>query len=230
MLTYIISDVHIGSPYLKPALFRRFLDELPEGADLVLNGDTLDYYRRMQLTLPQQEALEWIRQESLRRRVIWVSGNHDTEFRFRGESRVEYVPWLEIGKRLYVAHGHDFDDVMPHHKAFIYFFRAVHRVRIWLGAEGVHVAHYAKRWKTLYGVLIRAVQQKAIRHAKARGCAAVACGHTHCVEDRVIAGIRYINTGAWTEPPVCFVVVDDTHIELKTYRASPSPVARCASG
>ena len=44
---------------------------------------------------------------------------------------------------------------------------------------------------------------------------AITCGHTHYAEDSVCEGVRYINTGAWTESPSHYVLVTPTQILLK---------------
>ena len=56
----------------------------------------------------------------------------------------------------------------------------------------------------------------AAADARSRRHGAVACGHTHHVEDVVIDGIHYFNTGSWTETPVFYLDVTDTDIELRT--------------
>ena len=38
----IVSDLHLGSVYFQDRAFLAWLDALPEGAQLVLNGDVVD--------------------------------------------------------------------------------------------------------------------------------------------------------------------------------------------
>lgn len=104
---------------------------------------------------------------------------------------------------------------MPPHKGFIILFKMLHNLRIKLfGVESIHVAHYAKRYPHLYSVLTRHVSKKAIKYAKQYEYKAITCGHTHFIEDKIIKGIRYLNTGAWTEEPICYILVTDDNIEL----------------
>ncbi len=58
--------------------------------------------------------------------------------------------------------------------------------------------------------------RNAVQYARRNGFAAVICGHTHYSEDTVIQGIRYINTGCWTEWPPSYLVVNDKEMNLKT--------------
>ena len=217
MKTFFVSDVHIGSKYCLADLFIEFLRALPPDATLVLNGDTMD---RLRGGLPprHQEALDLLREESFRRTVVWVSGNHDETYRMPEPGRIEFRATYNVGARLFVAHGYDFDNVMPYHRLFVKLFRAMHAVRVFLGAESVHVAHYAKKWPILYRVLLKGVLMNAVEYAKENGYQAVTCGHTHFAEDVVMDGIRYVNTGAWTELPVYYLLADDQDIKLHEYR------------
>ena len=55
----------------------------------------------------------------------------------------------------------------------------------------------------------------AVKCAMENNFEAVACGHTHFAEDLFFNGIRYINTGAWTEFPVFFLHVTSDQMILK---------------
>jgi predicted phosphodiesterase len=55
----------------------------------------------------------------------------------------------------------------------------------------------------------------AVNCAKENGYDTVTCGHTHYPEDRVINGIRYVNTGAWTESPAFYLLVTPGEITLQ---------------
>ena len=57
----------------------------------------------------------------------------------------------------------------------------------------------------------------AVKFAKENGFGAIACGHTHQPEDRTVQGVRYINTGAWTEYPPHYLMVNDKEIRLERY-------------
>ena len=212
--TIIVSDLHLGSRYCHCEDFIRFLNGLPAGATLVLNGDTVDR-RHAGLPAKHQEVLDRLRAESLKRRVVWVRGNHDEGYRIEDPQRIEVAPDFSVGKDLYMSHGFYFDRIMPHHLVFILAFRLFHRLRVWLGAPSVHVAFYAKRFAWLYRVLTEQVAQDAAAYAKAHGYKAVTCGHTHHAEDRVVDGVRYLNTGAWTEPPLVYLQIDGEKIELR---------------
>jgi len=188
---------------------------MPGGTPLVLNGDIVTTHDTQHYPPRHREALDVLRAESFRRKVVWVRGNHDERFVMSDPGRIEFASSWHIGKQLFMAHGNDFDNVMPHNRFFIILFRLFHRVRILLGAESIHVAQYAKRFPLLYRVLLRHVAMNAVEHAKENGYGAVACGHTHYVEDRIQDGVRYLNTGAWTEETPYYLAVNDTAVELR---------------
>ena len=216
MVHVITSDLHLGSPHAKCDAFRAFLRAVPDGATLVLNGDTLDDPRRP-LPPEHETVLADLRSSSPRVDVVWVVGNHDEgSANLLGDS----VPWqacYAVGNRLHIAHGDYFDNVMPYNRWFIKLFKRTHALRVRLGAPPVHVAEYAKRWRRLYQFLRRNVLMNAVGFAREHGYGCVCCGHTHYVEEQEVDGIRYLNTGSWTESRFSYVWVDDASIRLLEY-------------
>ncbi|MBN1557098.1 MAG: metallophosphoesterase family protein [Lentisphaerae bacterium] len=217
MKAIFISDVHLGSPYCRADDFLRFLDALPEGETLVLNGDGRDYGIK---TLPprHREALDRLVAESRRRRVVWVRGNHDERYQPPDPGGIEFRDAFTIGGWLYAAHGHAFDTLRPYNRPFIIAFKLLHTIRVRLGAPPVHVAFYAKKFAVLYRILRRTVNMNAMEYAKENGYTTVVCGHTHHIEDETIDGIRVLNTGSWTEAPVWCVRVNDADVTLEQVR------------
>jgi UDP-2,3-diacylglucosamine pyrophosphatase LpxH len=223
MRAFVVSDIHLGSRFFQRELFRRFLAQIPEGVALVLNGDSTDWWRPDMP--PEDEAvLQLLREESLRRTVIWVRGNHDELYELKDPGRIQFRHWFEaFGHDLLITHGHRFDRVMPRNRTFIRVFRFFHHLRMAWGAEPVHVAFYAKRYRWLYDFLCRHVAANAVRYARAHGYAAVACGHTHRAEDLTRQGVRYLNTGCWTERPVYYLDVEGPNMKLVQFESSGTP-------
>lgn len=214
MKTIIVSDLHIGSRYFFHEEFERFLTNIPEEYELILNGDIIDN-PFTEMKPPHQRILELITQFSHSHRVVWLRGNHDNGYIPIGLGKVHSKRIYSIGHRLLIAHGDDFDDIMPRNQAFMKAFTLMHDVRVKLGGDPVHVAHYAKKWEVLYKVLRNSVMMNALKCAMQNGYEAVTCGHTHYPEDRVLNGTRYINTGAWTEFPAFYLLVTTNDITLK---------------
>jgi len=213
MNAVIVSDLHLGSKYCRFDSLLRFLRNLPPGCDLVLNGDTIDRWHK-RLLATHKEALDLLAAESFKRRVVWVRGNHDKHFEVEAPNKIEFVDSHEIGDLIFISHGFNFDKVMPFSRLFIVVFRYMHRLRIRLGAESVHVAFYAKKFQKLYEVLKTSIRTRAVKYAKEHGFKIVTCGHTHYVEDVVVDGVRYINTGAWTEAPIFYLKVTGDDLRL----------------
>jgi len=211
----VVSDVHIGIPYSRHRQLVPLVKQLDPDTALILNGDTIDDpHRRLQAE--DQAAVDFIRAQSYERRVIWVLGNHDEDLRLDDPGRIEFRRHMEIEHRLMIVHGDDFDEVMPRSLWFIRLFIVLHRIRSRLGASPVHVAELAKRWTPfLYRVLTEEVKKNAVDCALEGGFEAITCGHTHYVEDSVCEGVRYINTGSWTEPSPHYLWVTPTQITLE---------------
>ena len=55
------------------------------------------------------------------------------------------------------------------------------------------------------------------------GYEAVICGHTHYPEDRVYNGVRYLNTGAWTESPAFYLQMIGNEMTLNPIVSQKTP-------
>ena len=216
MVYVITSDLHLGSPHAKCDAFRTFLRDLPDGTTLVLNGDTIDDPRRP-LPPEHQALLTELRGAPPRLQVVWIIGNHDEGGDGPLGDAIAWQPDYAIGRRIHVAHGYDFDNVMPYNRWFIWLFKRMHALRVRLGAPPVHVAEYAKRWGLLYRFLRRNVMMNAVEFAREHGVGCVCSGHTHYSEEREVDGVRYLNTGSWTESRFWYVWVDAASISLLEY-------------
>src|SRR5262245_7183608 len=201
----IVSDLHLGSPFCLYDAFGRFLTALPAESTLVLNGDMV---HRPQQPLPMAHAqvLERLQEEAEHRRVVWLAGNHDAGAVLPAGGQIRFASQLVVGTRLLVVHGHHFDHLTP------WLRRATRLLRRWVQHQHrtgppAHVLWYAKQRPRLYGLFTHQVRRQAVRWAQAQGVAAIACGHTHCAEDSQVAGVRYLNTGSWTEWPPWYVAV-----------------------
>ena len=221
----IISDLHIGSNFSFGEAFECFIREMPEDHELVLNGDIIDNpYTKLKPS--EQRILDLIKQISLRQKVVWIRGNHDNGYLPDRFGRVQFKRLHAVGHRLLITHGNDFDDLMPKNQSFMKAFKLMHNLRIKLGAKPVHVAEYAKNWDYFYRVLRHHVMINAVKCAQENGYEAVTCGHTHYAEDVVVDGIRYLNTGAWTELPAYFLHLTADQMMLNRIEDNPYRVQK----
>jgi UDP-2,3-diacylglucosamine pyrophosphatase LpxH len=213
---FIVSDLHLGSSKTRHHAFAEFIDRLPGGAMLVLNGDIANDATKHQLRDAEGQAiLDQVRRESARRRVVWLGGNNDTDYQPEDPGHIEFRNELAFGKDLYVCHGHRFltllGETQALQKAACRFCRLFHRDR----EETLHMADYLRRVPPLYRLACWVVSRRAVHYARRHGYAAITCGHTHHAEDITIKGVRYINSGAWTEPIPHFVHVRESGITLR---------------
>ncbi len=214
MNAIIVSDLHIGSKFFLHQDFALFLNNIPQDAEFILNGDIIENpYAKLKKA--DQQILARIEQMSFEQKVVWVCGNHDNGYIPQNLGNIHIKQHYNIEKRVFITHGDFFDNVMPQSQAFIKAFKMLHDLRVKLGARPVHVAEYAKRWHRFYGYLRKNVMLNAVNYAAEKGFEAVTCGHTHFAEEQFINGIRYLNTGAWTELPTYYVHLTDNEIKLK---------------
>jgi len=213
MNAIVVSDLHIGSRFFLHHDFENFLSNIPEDCELILNGDIIDDPNK-RLQPSHQRVLHLIEQISRRQKVIWVRGNHDNGYACNGFKHIHFKTYYTIENRLLINHGYDFDEIMPRSQVFIKSFKMIHDIMIKFGSSPVHVANYAKQFELLYKVLRDNVMKNAVNCALENGYEAVVCGHTHYPEDRVYNGIRYMNTGAWTESPAFYLQLVGNEITL----------------
>ena len=219
----IVSDLHIGSRFFVAEAFEQFLSQMPEDCELVLNGDVINI-PYAELNPSHRKILDRIKQRSFQQKVIWLQGNHDNGYVPDQFGEVVFKRSHSVGNRLLITHDDDFDEIMPRNQLFMKAFKLLHKVRVKLGARPVHVAEYAKKWEYLYKVLRKNVMTNAVKCAIENGYEAVICGHTHYAEDVVFNGVRYINTGAWTEFPSHFLHVNNQNMFLAKIGVDPDRV------
>ena len=112
MKSVVVSDLHLGSKYALSEDFAKFVRGLEPGAELILNGDSVDKRHKV-LSARDIAVLDLLKSESESRKIVWVRGNHDEGFDL-GECGLHVEPVsYSIGKRLYITHGYDFDNIMP---------------------------------------------------------------------------------------------------------------------
>ena len=214
MPTLIISDLHLGSNFCQYDKLRAWLEDLPDGVDLVLNGDVV-HAKHSDFVEEHLALLGDLRRMAETRRIVWVEGNHEKHHNSLDRGCIEYVPWHRIGPDLVVAHGHHFE--ARGFLALISFsvFRQIYKLHRRLGGPPMHVARYARQFPVLFSVFRNAITRNAVRFARRHDARTVVCGHTHFSEERALDGVRYFNTGSWTELPSSCLFVDDKTIELR---------------
>ncbi len=219
----VISDVHLGGRYCRVDRFLKFLNDLPDDAALLLNGDIADAHRYPFRDPRMRSALERLIAESGTRPITWIRGNNDRDLALTDSGNITFVEEAMPAPGVWVTHGHRFDRTL-HHDFFSVPFRILYRLGHSLGLARMDVATYTKsRWRRLYEALSRRIIRRAVRYTIERGYHTLICGHLHRSDDQMVDGVRYMNTGSWTEPDEHCVVLTDDACRLV-------PVDACTSG
>lgn len=208
MKTLVISDIHIGSKGCKAEKVLELLkDETYERYILV--GDIVDgwlFQRYKKFSYDHTKVIRRLLKLSKNREIIWVAGNHDEFLR-------KYIPmeignikivdeWIEYGT--WFCHGDKFDGIVK---------------LKWLGMLGsvgydlaISLDQVMKKaglkrslskflknnFKAAISFMVD-FENEMVRQAKKRNCDTVVCGHIHTPSDKMINGVRYLNSGDWIE-------------------------------
>jgi UDP-2,3-diacylglucosamine pyrophosphatase LpxH len=209
MKAIIVSDLHIGSNRFSPESFETFLESLPAGYDLVLNGDIV-HRGGQNLKSSHKRILELIRQESFNRKVVWVRGNHDHLFTLEDPGEIQFKRTHTIDKQLLIIHGDGFDKIRAGTVSLLrtigfledMVFKPLDLVNLLIGI------------KPVFKFYRHSLMQNAVQYAEANNYRTIICGHSHYAEDITSKDIRYINTGAWVEQPQFYLLVNDGEMTL----------------
>ena len=222
----VISDLHLGSDVCQARLLEGFLEWAAQNArELVINGDIFDDLNFKRLTKRHFACLKVIRKNSDRDdfRVVWVRGNHDGPADIIGhivgvEILDEYI-YRNDQVALLILHGDQFDHFITRYR--------------WVTAIGCGTFFYIQKWaphnasrwirrvSKRFQRNSRLVLQGAVEYARSKGCRHVTCGHTHLPLAAEVDGVRYFNTGTWTEHPPCpFLAVRGGEVRLQTWPIS----------
>lgn len=222
----VLSDLHLGSPMCQARLLEEFLDWAADHSRMiVINGDIFDDLNFKRLTRRHFAVLKVIRRNTDRDdlQVIWVRGNHDGPADIVShivgvEIRDEYI--FENGPvRLLIFHGDQFDYFITKLK-----WVTAAACKLFYGVQRLF-PHNASRWVRRVSKKFQRnsqlVQRTAIEYAQSKGCHYVTCGHTHLALEAEDRGVRYFNTGTWTEAPPCpFLAVRGEKVRLELWPLS----------
>jgi len=220
--TVVLSDIHMGSKYSKTEEVCDFLSSV-DCNRLILNGDTIDGWQ-----LQRRDYDTWGPVHSRFFRIILkMIEKHDTiVYMLRGNhddfldkiipmqmGQLNILKDMEIetgGQKYFVTHGDVFDSITSNMKWMArlgdFFYNLLLKINIMYN-----------RWQSFrdkpyysFSQEIKDKVKKAVAKtsdfdrmltdmARTKGCQGVICGHIHRPEDRMIDGIRYLNSGDWVE-------------------------------
>lgn len=219
--TVVISDVHLGANHSKVEEAGVFLESVSCNM-LVLNGDILDGWQmrksgrrwKPQYTRFFNAVMRMM--ESDDTEVVYVRGNHDdfldnlAPLKLANISIVKDYILESCGKRYFITHGDVFDSVTSNMKWVSVLGDKGYNMLLWV--NGAYNRYRVRNGKPYYSLsqsikhkvkqavsFISGFEKRLADLARTKGCDGVICGHIHYPEDRMIDGIRYLNSGDWVE-------------------------------
>ena len=243
--TIWISDIHLGTAGCQADALLHFLKH-NESDTLYLVGDIIDGWQlRKNWFWPQshndviQKVLRKARKGT---QVVFIPGNHDEAARQFAGMTFGDIPILENavhvtadGKRLWVVHGDEFDQVVRYAKWLAYLGdtmynfaltlnRLLNNVRIKLGYPYWSLSQFLKQQVKNAVNFILEFEHALINEAKHRGYDGVVCGHIHKAEIKEVDGLLYCNDGDWVESLTALVEQPCGKLEIVHWPHRDMPV------
>ncbi len=245
--TIWISDIHLGTPGCQADALLHFLKH-HECETLYLVGDIIDGWQLKKNWYWPQSHNDVI-QKVLRKarkgtQVVFIPGNHDEAARQFNGMTFGDIPIMQSavhltadGKRLWVVHGDEFDQVVRYAKWLAYLGdtlynfalalnRTLNRIRIKLGYPYWSLSQYLKHQVKNAVNFILEFENALIHEAKQRGYDGVVCGHIHKAEIKEVDGLLYCNDGDWVESLTALVEQPCGQLEIVHWPHRDAPVKR----
>lgn len=220
--TVVLSDIHLGSRFSKVKEVADFLSSV-DCETLIFNGDTIDGWQ-----LQKQDNAYWGAEHSRFFRIImkmvemqgtavyFLRGNHD-DFLDKiipmtmGKLSILKDMVLESGGlKYFVTHGDVFDSITSNMKWMAKLGDVMYNILLKINVMYNRIQSLRGRPYYSFSQAIKNKVKKAVSNAsdfdkmltdmaRTKGCQGVICGHIHRPEDRMIDGVRYLNSGDWVE-------------------------------
>ncbi|MGB0418965.1 MAG: UDP-2,3-diacylglucosamine diphosphatase [Opitutales bacterium] len=216
----ILSDVHLGTRDCRIHEVNHFLESI-QCERLILNGDIIDGWSLSRRGGWTKHHTHFIRRilklaEKKNTEVIYLAGNHDDMLRnfipiFFDKFRIQEQYILDNQQGRYLClHGDVFDAITTHSK-FLALLGDIGYQNL-LRLNRVYAKYRQLRGKAYFSLskAIKAKVKSAVSHlsqfenhlkqvAQKNDCTGVICGHIHTPENKMIAGVHYLNSGDWVE-------------------------------
>ncbi len=239
--TVVVSDIHLGSKYSKTTEAANFLASV-DCDRLILNGDTIDGWQ-----LQKNDYEFWGAEQSRFFRIIMkMIENHGTEVdMLRGNhddfldkiipmcmGRLNIMKDMTLesgGVKYFVTHGDIFDSITSNMKWVAKLGDVMYNILLKINVLYNKVQTMRGRPYYSFSQAIKNKVKKAVSNAsdfdlmltdmaRTKGCQGVICGHIHRPEDRMIDGVRYLNSGDWVETMSALVEDFEGNWEIVYYK------------
>ena len=220
--TLIVSDVHIGSEISRVKELMKILKGLSLKR-IILDGDIFDNENPKRLKKDDWEFLSFLQGlVDKGTEVIWIQGNHDwfarSFFQLIGIQTCREFQFIFDGKKCVVIHGHQYDRFLIKNRIISITMNASYRMLQKMDRGKRRTSRFMKKQYKFWLRLSPRVMKGAVRHALERKGQIIVCGHTHQYMDKTVRGVRYLNTGSWTDSPSSFVVFGNDGIKIELFR------------
>ena len=219
----IISDLHLGSKVSQPKKALEMLKTY-NFQKLILLGDVFDSLDFRYLDQDAWDFLTYIGHISKdNKKVRWVIGNHDEGLSQIFKSLMnadvyEAYAWKYAGEKYLAIHGHQFDRFLINNSFLSYLATRVYDfIQRVDPTKDKRFSHWVKRSSKGWLRLSEKVYHSAIKYAQKEEAKYVFCGHTHKAMEKSHNGIKYFNSGCWTDIPCTFITIDEKNIQIHEY-------------
>ncbi len=220
--TIVISDIHLGSRYSKVTEVANFISSV-DCERLILNGDTIDGW---QLKKNDYEywGSEYTRFFRIILKMIEKHGTEVNALRGNHDDFLDNIIPMSMGKinilkdmvlesggmKFFVTHGDIFDSITSNMSWMAKLGDVVYNILLKINVLYNRMQTWRGKPYYSFSQAIKNKVKKAVSNASdfdqmladmasTKGCQGVICGHIHRPEDRMIGGIRYLNSGDWVE-------------------------------
>jgi UDP-2,3-diacylglucosamine pyrophosphatase LpxH len=213
----IVSDIHLGSDLSRVEKLTDVLKKY-KFKKLILNGDIFNGFNFKRLPSAHWSILSFIRKLSRQSEVIWIKGNHDGSVEaltsLLGVRVYNQYLWENGGKKYLAIHGHQFDRFL--HKNIIISSSAIFIYNLIqkLSGQSEIINSWIKRRSKDWLRLKKEVADGAIRYGRLKKVNYIFCGHTHSSDYKEKNGIKYYNSGSWTESPSSYITIKGREIKI----------------
>ena len=219
--TLIISDLHLGSSVSQPG---KALELLQSYAfrKLILLGDVFESLDFRNLPQEAWDFLNYVGKFSKENKVRWVIGNHDAElaevFKSLMDARIyETYTWQYKGEKYLAIHGHQFDRFLINNVFLSYLATNIYNFIQKFDSEDKKFSHFVKRKSKGWLRLSEKVSNSALKYGRKKGANYIFCGHTHKAMEKEKHGVKYYNSGCWTDTPCTYITINGRDIEIHEY-------------
>ncbi len=216
--TIIVSDIHLGSSVSQP---RKLLETLERYSfrKLILLGDVFESLNFDNLSRDGWELLKYIGKFSRTKKVRWVEGNHD-----KGLSQIvgalvgaeikKVYRWQYKNEKYLAIHGHQFDRFLVNNFVMSYIATVLYKFLQKVDFKDKRMSRFVKRKSRGWLKMSEKVFHSAVLYGKLKGVNYVFCGHTHKATKKTKHGIKYYNSGCWTDTPCTYITIDEDKIKI----------------